>query len=625
MKIRRNQIVYMIGDILSSIAAVLLTFGLRSDWNAFFYLPFDFILWICVYCSLFTVVAGLTLGSYNSIWVYIGFSEMFLQTLIVTLQAIAAFVLKFFFIPRLTYSDIILYWGVLLFFTCGIRCYSRCRRWFLAKLDAQNGHARKAIIVGAGAAGAMIIKRLRSNSTDGIYPVAVLDDDDSKLGIRVSGIPVCGKVKDAKDVARKFNAEEIIIAIPSASPGELRTIYGHCIEAQIPIKVFRSVIDWNSLEYIKKIPLAEVPIEELLCRDVVKTDEEKIFKYINGKTVLVTGGAGSIGSELCRQVLRYGCSRLIAFDISENSLFKLNEELKNTWSKERYEICIGSIQDEPRLNQIFESYKPDIVFHAAAHKHVPMMEANPIEAVKNNVFGTRNVIRCCIKHKAGRFILISTDKAVRPTSIMGATKRIAELQVQSMNEPGCELAAVRFGNVLGSSGSVVPIFREQIARGGPVTVTHKDIERFFMTIPEAVSLVLCAGSLAKGGEIFVLDMGSPVKIYDLACHMIRLAGLEPEKDIPIQITGLRPGEKLYEELSLDCETVRHTGSDKILIMKNDKPVASDLKLNLKRLQNLVEMCAPDDAVRNAVFDIVAGNRISLTEKNRSEKNVVAAV
>lgn len=627
MRTQKNQIVYMIGDFVSVIAAVLLTIGLRSDWSAFSYLPQSLIVMLCAFMGSYMVIAGLILGSYKSIWVYVGFGDILRQTLIVTLLSIAAILVKIQWVPAISFSDIILNWLLLAFFTCGIRMISRLKRWIAAMLGSRNGNTRKTIIIGAGAAGSMIVKRLCTNTSDGIFPVAMLDDDISKLGSRLSGIPVCGQVKDIKEVAKKYAADEILIAIPSATSKQLDKIYDHCLEATLPVKIFQSVVDGDLYMHGRKFAIKEVSIESLLWRDTFTPDIKKISSFVAGKTVLVTGGAGSIGSELCQQVLQYGCKHLIIFDINENGLFKLSEKLRSKHQGSRYTLCIGSIQDKARIDEIFRLHKPQIVLHAAAHKHVPLMEVNVAEAVKNNIFGTHNIISACIKHRASRFILISTDKAVHPTSVMGATKRISELQVQAMNGKGCELAAVRFGNVLGSNGSVVPTFREQIALGGHVTVTHKDITRFFMTISEAVSLVLCAGAQAKGGEIFVLDMGKPVRIYDLACKMIKLSGFEPNIDIPIKITGLRPGEKLYEELYFDCETVCKTQSEKIFVLSNGSCGYPDLDVILNELQLMVSQNANEHDIKQIIFSLAENYyhndkaSFTLAEKSISELDI----
>lgn len=333
--------------------------------------------------------------------------------------------------------------------------------------------------------------------------------------------------------------------------------------------------------------LRDVEIEDLLGRDAVKLDNKNINSLIKEKTVLVTGGGGSIGSELCRQIIKYNPKKLIILDIYENNLYDIELELKSNYPKSKIEAIVGSVRDKKRLENVFEEFKPELVFHAAAHKHVPLMEDNPLEAVKNNVFGTYNVVNCADKYNAERFVLISTDKAVNPTNIMGASKRVCEMIIQAKNKVSkTEYAAVRFGNVLGSNGSVIPLFKKQIANGGPVTVTHKDITRFFMTIPEAVALILQAMTYAKGGEIFVLDMGEPVKIYDLALSLIKLSGYEPEVDIPIKVTGLRPGEKLYEELLMEEEGLSATKHNKIFVSKPMYMEIEELEKELEKLEKL---------------------------------------
>lgn len=334
--------------------------------------------------------------------------------------------------------------------------------------------------------------------------------------------------------------------------------------------------------------LRDVQIEDLLGREPIHLDNRNINSLIKDKTVLVTGGGGSIGSELCRQIMKNHPKKLIIFDIYENNLYDIELELKANYSKDKIEAIVGSVRDKTRLNEIFELYKPELVFHAAAHKHVPLMEKSPLEAIKNNVFGTYNVANCCDKYDVKRFVLISTDKAVNPTNIMGATKRLCEMIIQAKDKASkTEFVAVRFGNVLGSNGSVVPLFKKQIAKGGPVTVTHKDITRFFMTIPEAVQLVLQAVTYAKGGEIFVLDMGEPVKIYDLAVNLIKLSGFQPNVDIPIKITGLRPGEKLYEEILMDDEGLKPTEHSKIYIAKPSSITMTDVEEKLEILRETI--------------------------------------
>ena len=447
------------------------------------------------------------------------------------------------------------------------------------------GKSLPAVVVGAGNAGSVVIRRLQDSPMEGFYPVALVDDDPNKIGRRISGIPVAGPIENIAKVCEKYGAQQIVIAIPTATEEQLNHIHHLCAKTKLPVKLFQNVNDIEEYFRGNRKALRDISIEDLLFRDTVKPNMTPVYEFLKGKCVLVTGGVGSIGSEICRQVLKHGCSHLVIFDIHENGLFAINEELKEQYLADRYSLCVGSVRDQKRLAELMEQFHPDMVFHAAAHKHVPMMELNPMEAIKNNVFGTKCVLDACVAYGVKRFILISTDKAVNPTNIMGATKRMAELLVQSMNgQGGCEMAAVRFGNVLGSNGSVVPTFRKQIEAGGPVTVTDKEMRRYFMTIPEAVSLVLSAGTLAKGGEIFVLDMGKPIKIYDLACSMIRLAGYEPEKDIPIKIIGLRPGEKLSEELALDEESVDKSSHNQIFVLRKDQYNTENMENTLQKLK-----------------------------------------
>lgn len=608
MKIRLSQVSYVLGDLIVACLAMWMTFAVRYDRMPLAEPAIAQLLSYCLIGASITLFTNLLSNAYNTLWIYISFSDVFKQVLTVGINGIFLLSLNTLGHTYLSELAIALYCFLLLFFTLSIRSIPRGLRWFRAKTNASKNSVRKVLILGAGAAGAMIIKRLVSNTQDGLYPVAVLDDDPQKHGTSLSGIPVVGSIDKLRAAAEKYKAQDIIIAIPSASPELLERIYTYCVETALPVKIFQSVVDFDKFVSGNRKALSDVPIEDLLSRNTVKPDMTAVREYIFGKTMLVTGGAGSIGSELCRQVLQYGCEHLIIFDIHENGLFELNEELKKTYAPKLYTLCVGSIRDEKRLSSIFERYKPQMVFHAAAHKHVPMMELNPIEAIKNNIFGTRNVLRCCIRHGTERFLLISSDKAVHPTNIMGATKRVAELLVQSMNGQGCEMTAVRFGNVLNSSGSVIPTFKRQIEAGGPVTVTHREIRRYFMTIPEAVSLVLCAGIQASGGEIFVLDMGNPVKIYDLACNMIRLSGYEPEQDIKIEITGLRPGEKLFEELSFDSETMRTTQSKKIFVLTEQTAYPPDFNLLLQRLNNLIQNEDNLEKAYELVFHIISEPR-----------------
>lgn len=419
--------------------------------------------------------------------------------------------------------------------------------------------------------------------------MCIIDDDKNKTGTYINGIPVVGGRREIQKYCTKYNINEIIIAIPSASKEVIGKISEECSKTKCNIKILPAITalmdDNDSKEIMKKMrPLS---YEDFLGRDQIVVDNNEIIKQIKDKVILVTGGGGSIGSELSRQIAKANPKQLIIFDIYENNAYDIEQELKRNYPKLNLKAIIGSVRDYDRLEDVFKTYKPDAVFHAAAHKHVPLMEVSPNEAIKNNCLGTLNAAKLADKYKVKRFVLISTDKAVRPTNVMGATKRICEMIVQSYDKKSknTEYVAVRFGNVLGSNGSVIPLFLKQIENGGPVTVTHKEITRFFMTIPEAVSLVLQASVYANGGEIFVLDMGKPVKIYDLAKKIIRYKGFEPNVDIKIEITGLRPGEKLYEEILMDEEGLKETPNKLIHI---GKPIRFDSKKFEKNLENLIK-------------------------------------
>lgn len=432
---------------------------------------------------------------------------------------------------------------------------------------------KRVMIVGAGDACNSLLSEMRNSSRMNYKAVCLIDDDVDKLGKNIAGIKIVGTTYDIKKAVRAYNVEEIFITMPSVDKKRLSKIISRCKDSGCPIKILPGIYQIADGQ-ISVSDLREVDIQDLLGRDQVEVDIEEIIGYIEGKTVLVTGGGGSIGSELCRQIASHRPRRLLILDIYENNAYDIEQELKRKYPYLDLITLIASIRDGNKIKDVFEKYRPQIVFHAAAHKHVPLMETSPNEAVKNNVFGTLNVASYADKYEAETFVQISTDKAVNPTNIMGATKRICEMIIQTIGRHSkhTKFVAVRFGNVLGSNGSVIPLFKKQIAEGGPVTVTHKDIIRYFMTIPEAVSLVLQAGAYAQGGQIFVLDMGEPVRIYDLAYNLIKLSGLEPEKDIEIKCTGLRPGEKLYEERLMDEEGMQKTPNGLINI-------AQPIKLN----------------------------------------------
>ena len=432
-----------------------------------------------------------------------------------------------------------------------------------------NYKVSKVMIIGAGEAGQMVINEIDKNKKKLKRTVeAVIDDDPNLKEKKVCGHMVMGKTEDILRIVEEKQIDEIIFSIANITNSKKREILDLCKSSGCYTRTIPAMTEIIDGKVDFKV-IRDVEIDDLLGRDVIRLDTEKISRQIEGKTIMVTGGGGTIGSELCRQISKYNPKKLIILDNFENNAYSIQQELKMKYKDSLdLDVVIATIREEKRLDKIFEKYKPEILYHAAAHKHVPLMEYNKTESVKNNVFGTLNLIRMADKYKVKRFVLISSDKAVNPTNIMGATKRTAEMLIQTYNDlSDTEFVAVRFGNVLGSSGSVIPLFKKQIAVGGPVTVTHKEIIRYFMTIPEAVALVMQAGAMAKGGEIFVLDMGEPVKIDDLARNIIRLSGFEPDEDIKIEYTGLRPGEKLYEELLMAEEGLKNTEHEKIFIGK----------------------------------------------------------
>ena len=458
------------------------------------------------------------------------------------------------------------------------------------------------MVVGAGAAGYMLVREMKNSKHLNRKVPCIIDDDPNKIGTYLQGIPIVGSKEEIPAMAKKYNIEEIIIAIPTLKDEKQHELLEICQETACKIKMLPGIYQMVNQE-VDVSMLRDVSIEDLLGREPVDLHMETIGSYITGKVILVTGGGGSIGSEICRQVALHDPKQLIIVDIYENNAYEIQLELKKNYPKLNLETLIASVRDKKRIEDIFETYHPEIVYHAAAHKHVPLMEDSPDEAIKNNVLGTYNVASAANKFHVKKMVLISTDKAVRPTNVMGASKRICEMIIQMFAQISpTEYAAVRFGNVLGSNGSVIPIFRQQIKNGGPVTVTHPDIIRYFMTIPEAVNLVLQCGAYAKGGEIFILDMGEPVKILDLAKKMIRLSGHVPGEDIKIEFTGLRPGEKLYEELLISEDNLVETENDRIFVAHMSEIDVDEMSRTISTL--IAHAYEEDRNIREEIKEIV---------------------
>lgn len=524
---------------------------------------------------------------YKSIWALAGYDEFFngITASIITMALNIG--LSFLEGNRIPLMVTILA-GIMVMITCnGVRLLWRVFRRAFKYVELEKSSdikdIKNVLIIGAGSGGALVSSEYKRFPHLRKRVVGFIDDDKQKLGTYINGIKVYGNRDEIVSVAKAKNVDEIIIAIASIKEGVLKGIVEKCKEAKAQVKIMPGVAEMIDGKFsINKI--RDVDVEDLLGRESINLDYDGISDYIKGKTVLVTGGGGSIGSELCRQIAKFNPKKLVIFDIYENNAYDIQNELKRNYPNLSLTTLIGSVRDKGRLEEVFSIYSPQVVFHAAAHKHVPLMEDSPAEAIKNNVVGTFNVANIASYHNVEKFVLISTDKAVNPTNVMGATKRMCEMIIQSLNNVSkTEFVAVRFGNVLGSNGSVVPLFKKQIANGGPVTLTHKDIVRYFMTIPEASQLVLQAGAYAEGGEIFVLDMGEPVRIYDLAENLIKLSGFEPNKDIDIKITGLRPGEKLYEELLMSEEGLTETKHEKIFIGKPGDFDLGDVKDKIDEL------------------------------------------
>ena len=538
--------------------------------------------------AFINVVVLATFRLYNNLWEYASIDEVIQIVGATVLGTLGGAVFLWIIGTRLPIRVFVVSCFLLIFFMGGIRFAFRfMRQKGRAIASSQRTCDRpRTLVVGAGETGSLAIGRMASKDPlmPGI-PIVATDDDPAKRGQRIHGVKVSGGTPDIVDLVDRYDIEQIVVAIPSSTPEERKRIYGECTKTDCRLRTLPNVRAL-SLDEIGDVSLRDVDVADLLGREEIVLNTRAVSGYIAGETVLVTGGGGSIGSELCRQLCTVAPARIVIFDIYENDAYMLRNELLSEYDDIDIIIEIGNVCDKERVNEVFAKYRPGAVFHAAAHKHVPLMEHCPREAVHNNVFGTLNAVRAADAYGAARFIFISTDKAVNPTSVMGATKRMGEMIVQYYARTSKTIfTAVRFGNVLGSNGSVIPVFQRQIAAGGPVTVTHPDIERFFMTIPEASRLVIQAGGMAHGGEIFILDMGEPVKIVDLAKGLIQLQGLTPDVDIKIEFTGLREGEKMYEELLMDEESTLPTDNQSIMISTGQEISYDQVASKLDELEN----------------------------------------
>ena len=596
----------MIADVLSVIIAYGLALLLRFDMR-YSKIPEQYLVgygYYIILAAIVTVAAYIVAKLYRSVWTYAGISEV-LRTCVASLfAAIVTDVVFSISIIPMPFSFYFVGWGLTFAATAAIRMtYRLLRRWHIRSEVAEDaGEPKNIMIIGAGGAGQVLLREYRTSYylTDKVC--VLIDDNKSKWGKYLDGVNIAGGRDKIMENVEKFKINKIVLAMPSADRKDIKEILEICKETDCQIQTVPGVYQLLNGE-VNVSKQRNVEIEDLLGRDPIKVNLDEILGYVKGKTVLVTGGGGSIGSEICNQLAGHQVGHLVIFDIYENNAYEIQQKLKWEHPELKLTVLIGSVRNQHRINSVMKKYHPDVVFHAAAHKHVPLMEDSPNEAIKNNVFGTYKTASAAGRYHVKKFVLISTDKAVNPTNIMGASKRMCEMIVQTLNHfYATDFVAVRFGNVLGSNGSVIPLFKKQIAAGGPVTVTHPDIIRYFMTIPEAVSLVLQAGAYAKGGEIFVLDMGEPVKIADLAKKLIRLSGYKLGEDIEIKYTGLRPGEKLYEELLMDEEGLQDTENKLIHI---GKPIEMDEEKFMHQLIKLREAADQDsDAIRSMVKEIV---------------------
>ncbi len=604
----RNRFV-LIGDIALIIISVLGSFALRLDVSE---LPFYFpaVLVMCAVALIIKIPVYFYFGLYRRLWIYASTSELRLITVAVTTASVLTSGVMFLIfylelLPGFVRSALGIDWLLSLVLIGGSRFALRIlSEQSNVRSDAK---ARRVLIIGAGDAGALVVRELQRPSQLNLIPIGFLDDDPAKQNHQIYGVSVIGKVNKLLTILDTHQVDEVIIAIPSAPGKIIRLVNDACRQKGIPSRTMPGIYELIGGK-VSVNRLREVDITDLLRREPVRVNDEKVGLTLEGKRVLVTGAGGSIGRELCRQIARRNPAELVLLGHGENSIFEILLELQSNYPSLKLIPVIADIRNAQRLDSVFTMHQPQIVFHAAAHKHVPLMEANPVEAITNNVIGTRNLVQAALDHNIERFVLISTDKAVRPSSIYGATKRLAEMIVlDAARQHQRAFTVVRFGNVLGSRGSIIPIFKNQIANGGPVTITHPDMVRFFMTIPEAVYLVLQASSMQKGGEVFVLNMGQPVRILDLAEDLIKLSGLEPNKDIEITFTGIRPGEKLAEELWDEGTPLMQTSHPDIFRLDQD---ASFLIPNLSQAIEQLSTLTDRNALNKLIDELIPGSHIS---------------
>ena len=607
LKIPANRIIALILlDIMSIVVAAFTALYIRFDFS-FNGIPSEYLQKferIIPYSIIITLVFFAIWKLYKSVWRYASATELLNIVFATTCASVGQIIICHLLNEKMPRSYYVLYWFLLFGMTCIIRFSYRILRLINSKRSEFSGKKERnnVMLIGAGAAANAILKEIETSRYLNLNAKCIIDDNSGCHGKFLRGVPIVGGRNKIIDAVGEYGIDEIIFAIPSASTRVRKEILDICKETGCKMRTLPGMYQLINGD-VSIAKLKEVEIEDLLGRDPIKINTEEVLGYVKDKTVLVTGGGGSIGSELCRQIAAHQPQQLIIVDIYENNAYDIQQELIRKYPKLDLVVLIASVRNKERIDSIFEKYRPNIVYHAAAHKHVPLMEVSPNEAIKNNVFGTYRTVQAADKYGTEKFVLISTDKAVNPTNVMGASKRMCEMVIQMMNRQSkTNFVAVRFGNVLGSNGSVIPLFKKQIAEGGPVTVTDPNIIRYFMTIPEAVSLVLQAGAYAHGGEIFVLDMGEPVKIVDLATNLIKLSGYKPGEDIEIKFTGLRPGEKMYEELLMSEEGLKKTANKMIYI---GKPIDFDDDVFKKQLDKIYRDAYDEpDKIREDIKEMV---------------------